>query len=281
MTAFDPDPDRRIWYGSALETAASWWRLTRSDGVALGFTSHDRALWFDGLLHEAAPGMLPAAVRLTGAFTPDTTEIAGGITAAGISSDDLQSGRWDGAATSFGIVDWENPAQHHTLWSGTIGRISRSGSRFEVELTSAKARLAVDPLPRTSPGCRAVFCGAECGLSAARFTHLVSVSSADEESLVIGGNGVPDSAAFRFGELMWIDGPNTGISARIIDGDGANITLAEAPYHAAKPGDRCRLIEGCDRSFESCKTRFDNAINFRGEPKLPGNDMLLRYGAGA
>jgi hypothetical protein len=40
------------------------------------------------------------------------------------------------------------------------------------------------------------------------------------------------------------------------------------------------LVEGCDRRFVTCCQRFANAANFRGEPYLPGNDLLTRYGTG-
>lgn len=48
----------------------------------------------------------------------------------------------------------------------------------------------------------------------------------------------------------------------------------------AKLGDaRCGLsdVEGqsCDKAFETCRTAFSNASNFRGFPHMPGPDFLL------
>ena len=40
------------------------------------------------------------------------------------------------------------------------------------------------------------------------------------------------------------------------------------------------LTEGCDKRFATCRTRFANSANFRGEPHLPGNDLLTRYPGG-
>lgn len=37
---------------------------------------------------------------------------------------------------------------------------------------------------------------------------------------------------------------------------------------AAAPGD------ACDKSFDTCRGRFDNAANFRGFPDIPGDDFL-------
>lgn len=37
---------------------------------------------------------------------------------------------------------------------------------------------------------------------------------------------------------------------------------------------------GCDKRFETCSARFDNTLNFRGFPAIPGNDFLSRWPAG-
>ena len=50
------------------------------------------------------------------------------------------------------------------------------------------------------------------------------------------------------------------------------------PLDTAPPaGTRVSLREGCDRTLDTCATRFANAVNFQGEPFLPGNDLITRY----
>lgn len=39
------------------------------------------------------------------------------------------------------------------------------------------------------------------------------------------------------------------------------------------------MAEGCDKRFETCSARFDNILNFRGFPSIPGNDFLSRWPA--
>ena len=55
------------------------------------------------------------------------------------------------------------------------------------------------------------------------------------------------------------------------------VTLARAPMLAVVSGVLVELSEGCDRSLATCAARFGNAVNFRGEPYLPGIDLLTRY----
>lgn len=55
------------------------------------------------------------------------------------------------------------------------------------------------------------------------------------------------------------------------------MTLRSAPALPVVAGDLVELIEGCDKSLATCAARFTNAVNFRGEPYLPGIDLLTRY----
>ena len=42
-------------------------------------------------------------------------------------------------------------------------------------------------------------------------------------------------------------------------------------------GSLVTLVAGCDKSFETCRARFANQLNFRGFPHMPGNDVVLGY----
>ena len=41
-------------------------------------------------------------------------------------------------------------------------------------------------------------------------------------------------------------------------------------------GDPVTIAAGCDKSLAVCRDSFDNIHNFRGEPHVPGNDLLFR-----
>jgi uncharacterized phage protein (TIGR02218 family) len=82
-----------------------------------------------------------------------------------------------------------------------------------------------------------------------------------------------------FGTLRWIDGAETGLTRRIEAIDGNWLVLDRTTASTIAPGTRLELREGCDHTLETCAQRFGNAINFQGEPFLPGNDLLTRYPA--
>jgi uncharacterized phage protein (TIGR02218 family) len=270
----------RVWFSQPLETVATWWRILRRDGVALGFTTHDADLWFDGLMHRATPGMVPSAIRRTADLMADSAEVAGAITHEAIAAADLAIGRFDGAGVVIGLVDWKT-LERQPLYHGTIGTVSEEAGTFTAELLSRKAELRRDPVPRTSPSCRAEFCGRECGLAASRFTDEASVATCDLEANAVRLAGLAAGPELAGGRLRWFDGPLAGLSSEIVGVNDSALVL-DMPLDGQVPaGVRVQIREGCDRTLATCATRFGNAVNFRGEPFLPGNDLLSRYGVGA
>lgn len=266
----------RVWFSDPLETVATFWRVARRDGIALGFTTHDTDLWFDGLMHRAMPGMLPSAIRRSADLEPDSAEVEGALSHDSISQADLAAGRFDGARVAIGVVDWQT-LERHVLYRGAIGQVEQQDGKFSAELVSRKAELQRDPVPRTSPTCRAVFCGPGCGLSPARVTSEASVTASDliANTVTLDANVAAEN--FLGGYLRWIDGPLTGLISEIADVVGNRLTLAMPLDQVIPPGARVLLREGCDRTIATCATRFANAENFRGEPFLPGNDLIARY----
>lgn len=269
----------RVWFAQELETVATYWRIYRADGVALGFTSHNEDLWFEGICHLASPGMLPAAIRRTGGFEADSAKIDGAISHGAIQESDLGIGRFDGARVIVGLVDWES-LENEPLYSGRIGGTSQEAQGFVAQLQSRKAELERDPVPRTSPNCRASFCGKGCGLSAAGFEHEALLLSHDPAENLVSVSPTVASDLLIGGSLRWVDGPYAGIRMGIMCKVGSALLLDQPIDKPLANGLRVVVREGCDRSLATCAGRFGNAVNFQGEPFLPGNDLLVRYGTG-
>ncbi len=266
----------RVWFSQALECVATYWRVARRDGVTQGFTTHDNDLWFDGVLHRAAPGMIPSAIRRSADFEPDSAEVQGALSHDSIGAADLALGRYDGASVQIGIVDWET-LDRHVLYRGTIGTVAEEAGSFTAALQSRKIELQRDPVPRTSPSCRAVFCGPGCNLSPARFSKAARVAGFDSGANTVTLAAALDPARFEGGMLRWIDGPLAGIGMGIVGASGLDLLL-DTPVDLPIPANCAVMLrEGCDRTLATCADRFANAANFQGEPYLPGNDLVTRY----
>ena len=266
------------WMQGPLTSAAYGWRLERSDGVTLGFTSHDKDVELDGLLLRASPGMVPSSITETIGLDIDGLDVRGALSADAICAKDLSAGRWDRAKLSIFLFDWTNPiAGKRMLAVGELGAISHGGDGFEAEFRGPAARLDCSVAPSTSPGCRTKFCDADCGLNAARFMHAATLIAANDSNLTMALSDplfVPD---FAFGKLRWLDGENSGLWSEILTGNATAVHLAMPPPFPVVAGVTVELMQGCDKTIATCANRFGNAINFRGEPFLPGNDILTRY----
>ena len=42
-------------------------------------------------------------------------------------------------------------------------------------------------------------------------------------------------------------------------------------------GDAILIVSACDKRRSTCRDQFDNIVNFRGEPDVPGQDAVLKY----
>jgi uncharacterized phage protein (TIGR02218 family) len=100
-----------------------------------------------------------------------------------------------------------------------------------------------------------------------------------DEAVLTLDAGEPAGNAYGGGRLRWFGGANSGLEDGIAVSDGATVTL-RVPARFEGAGALVELIEGCDGRIETCSARFGNAVNFRGEPYLPGTDLLTRYPGG-
>lgn len=258
------------------------WKLTRTDGVVLGFTSHDRDLWIEGVVYRSHPGMVPSAVSLSAGLDADSMDVGGVLDDRSITSEDLECGRWNGAKVEFFAADWERPeAGLLRLMRGTIGDVRRQlgidgEGTFEVELVSEQAGLSKPSAPRCSPLCRNEFGDRRCGVNVEALAIETLLERAEDGTLMVPGN-VEEKGAFAAGKLRVLTGPLSGLDRFIAALDGRALTLDEDLPEAAVPC-RVRMWPGCDKRFSTCAGRYNNAAMFNGEPHVPGTDTLIRYG---
>jgi uncharacterized phage protein (TIGR02218 family) len=261
-----------------LTSLAFCWRVERRDGVCLGFTSHDRDIEIGGLAYRAAPGMLPSAVSVSDGFEASTLDVSGALTSDSIREADLAAGRWDRAAVSLFLVDWADPdGERVALARGELGDAAVKANGFEAELRGPAALLERPVAEQTSPECRAELGDRRCRVDMASRISVTRISAVEAENVVAVADVSGEAGDFGFGRLRWIGGANSGLETPILGSAETLLTLQEPPPFAAREGDLVEIRQGCDKSFATCRARFANAENFRGEPHLPGMDLLTRY----
>jgi uncharacterized phage protein (TIGR02218 family) len=258
-----------------LTSVALCWRIERADGAGIALTSHDEAILSEGAVHQPQPGMSPAAITRKLGIEAQSAEVAGAVSSEALTDEDLSLGRWDGARASLTAVDWQDAsAEPIQLLTGEIGSVSMDGQSFSADLQGAAVRLEKPVCPATSAECRAELGDKRCRVDLAGRTAIAHVVSSSDGQLML-DQAVDDR--FVLGRLRYMGGVNCGLSTVILSAEGAAVTVRDLPRAAVEGGCRIELREGCDKRFATCVGRFANAANFRGEPHLPGNDLLTRY----
>ena len=266
-------------------TTLSWcWRISRVDGVALGFTDHDRPLAFDGTAFEPESGFAASEIRAGSDLAVDAQDATGVLTSDRITETDILDGRWDNAAVELWRVNWADTSQRVLLRRGAVGQIRRGRMAFVAEVRSL-AHVLGQTVGRTfQSGCDARLGDARCGIDLEngiyKGTGLVTDVLRDRAFMATGQLGF-DAGWFSSGTLTWTSGANAGrvteVLAHVLDGSIATLTLLEAPVRAIAEGDGFIARAGCDKRIATCSAKFANVANFRGFPNIPGQDAVLRY----
>jgi len=271
---------------SGTTTLAWCWRLTRNDGAVFGFTDHDRLLTFDGTTYQPESGFTASEIRSGSDLSVDAQEAEGVLTSTTITETDILDGRWDNATVEIWRVNWADTASRALLRRGAIGQVRRGRLHFVAEMRSL-AHVLGQTIGRTfQASCDAALGDARCGvdLNAIAFKGTGTVVSlvGDRGFAVSGLSGFAEGW-FALGTLQWLTGANTGRKAEVlghaVTGADVIITLLEAPVRPAEVGNTFDIFAGCDKRFETCQSKFANAVNFRGFPHIPGQDTIIRYAA--
>lgn len=272
-------PDALAMRLSGATTLCHCWRLVLRDGARIGFTDHDRDVVFDGLTHAAASGLEASEVEASLGFAATGAEVAGALMAAALSEADLAGGRYDGATIETWLVDWSAPEARVLMDVGAIGEVSRTDHAFAAELRSL-----AHAFDETRGRLYQTLCSADLGDS--RCKASLSGAAMRVTRKVV---GLESGAMFKIettGKASgWFSGGAVELGGRRLgtirdhgerDG-GALISLWAAPAAAPRIGEAVTLVAGCDKSFETCRTKFANQLNFRGFPHMPGDDLMLGY----
>lgn len=257
-------------------TLALCWRISRADGVTLGFTSHDHDIVHDGLRYLATPGITPAAVGDGDGADVAGGEVAGIIASGAVTVRDLEDGRYAGASAGLFLIDWMQPqAGRLDLMQGRLGNVRHDAQHFEAGFQSALTRLDDAPVELISPECRARLGDDRCKVDMRAYERHSQVTMLVDAWTVELADSAPLSLVD--GRLRVLDGAAAGLDYTIMAQTGSRISLDRPLTPALHVGMRVSVRAGCDKRHATCRDQFGNSRNFRGEPHVPGMDAILRY----
>lgn len=267
---------------TGLTSLCRCWAITRADGVQYGFTDHDMALGFEGLMFKADTGLSAQALQQSTGLSVDNTEAIGALSDAAVREEDIEAGRFDGAEVQAWLVNWADVDVRWLQFRGTIGELRRSGGAFHAELRGLTEALN-RPIGRVyQKPCTAVLGDRACGFDLATPGYAVErpveqVEQAREFTWQDMAGFEP--GWFTRGRLVVVSGAAKGLwgsvkQDRFVDGQRV-VDLWEPLRGGILPGDIVRLEAGCDKRVESCRLKFNNFVNFQGFPDIPGEDWVM------
>lgn len=98
---------------------------------------------------------------------------------------------------------------------------------------------------------------------------------------ISGGTALPYGSIgfYDFGLITFTSGANAGLSMEVKKYTVGVIELQLPMPYPVAVGDNYTIVTGCGKRFvEDCVTKFNNGVNFQGEPDLPGIDKVMRVG---
>jgi uncharacterized phage protein (TIGR02218 family) len=278
------DPQLQNHLDSGATNLCRCWRVRRQDGQIMGFTDHDRDLAFEGVVFKASSGMDASALQSSTGLSVDNGQVLGALNATDIREKDILAGRYDKAEVDQWLVCWSNPELRVHMFRGFLGEIRRTETAFEAELRGLTEKLNV-PVGRTIlRTCDRSLGDGKCrfDLTAPGYTAEAEVGEGSQGARVIAA-GLGDFADdwFAQGAVRWLTGENQGLVSRVKRDsrrDGLRVLdLWEEPPLGMTTGDSFSVTAGCDKSAATCRVKFDNFLNFRGFPHIPGEDWVVAY----
>ncbi|MEO9341121.1 DUF2163 domain-containing protein [Mesorhizobium sp. SB112] len=265
-------------FGNGVTTLCHCWKVTRTDGVAIGFTDHDRVLLVGGTMFEPQTGLSASEARETLGLAVDTVDVEGALSSDRISDADVANGLYDRATVETFLVNWRKPSDFALLRTATIGRITRRDNAFQAELESPTHALDQVSGRYVSRACDAELGDGRCRVLLSQFgaSGTVIAPHGTDVFSVVGLEGFA-AGWFSHGVLKWADGRAESIVDHRIGAEGVLLTLKARSGRAVVPGEVFSIVAGCDKTFAACKAKFSNALNFQGFPHLPGNDAAYSY----
>lgn len=265
--------------------------ITRTDGQVFRYTDLDRDLIVGADTFESSNSFAVTAITSSTNNGIQSTNCKIFFAAGGFTELDIGRGLYDSADVEFSVIDYVHPEWGRIiLMKGKMSAIDgndRGTGQFELNGLLSIGDAKIGEL--YSPECRANLGDARCTIDTSLFNktgyvNFVDVPANFKNSVFWVNIADATSRFFDGGVITFTSGANNGISMEVQAQFPAHalefgpnnhdiFTALPFPYDIA-PADTFTIVAGCDKRPITCLTRFDNIVNFRGEPFVPGSDYI-------
>ena len=200
------------------------------------------------------------------------------VSGANISRLDVLSGVWRNAAFLISRYNFASVADEiENLLAGTIGEVRLQQGSIVGELRGLQQFLQQPIINVASKTCRARVGDALCGVNMASYTFTGTLTGVTSKQVITDTARVEATDYFADGIFTFTSGNNTGLSGKVKTSAAGVLTMMLPFLQTPLVGDTYIISAGClKRLAEDCIAKFNNVLNYQGEPHLPGVDTLLK-----
>lgn len=262
------------------------WKLTLANGQEFFFTDLTSDITSEGQLFKFDPGIRVSAVVKTSGGQPDNAQIEVTTSADFMTQNRLRQGSLKNASFEMWIIDWRNPDFYGriSLFGGGVGSQTHNNKgQIELGLNSSVGGGAQSNIGEVySKQCRALLGDARCKFDLEAAKIAVEVTAIEDNGYSFIATELVGAANdyYKFGKITWDGGLNSGLTDEIKTNVNASgkATLVLYPRNPMVIGDTGFVYPGCDYQVSTCGTKFNNLMNFRGEPYVPPPNVYIFSG---
>lgn len=252
------------------------WRITRVDGFVLRLTDLDQPITVLGQLYIPNGSTERTAITFTDGISADNVDIRGIFDSDLITEEDLTLGLYNYARIEVLGVFVDRPdLRPWEILRGRLGETEVERGTYQVKLNSLAHAFRAAVGETTTPICRTVFGDARCKVNLLDHRLTGTITEVVDSRTFKVSVAITNPSKYRFGTFRMTSGVANGQQCEIRSATSDTITIYLPLRNAPAVGDAVQIDAGCDYTRETCKNVYNNLINMRAEPDLPGQDELL------
>jgi uncharacterized phage protein (TIGR02218 family) len=258
-------------------------KIVRKDNFVLAVTSADVSFTDGSHTYNSFNGLDVTSIELAVGLSVDNLELSTIDDGYYFEKNDILSYVWEGAEFTLSRYNWESPADGlDTIMVGIVGNITIHDGYVTAELRGLQQFLQQSIGAVTSRTCRARLGDSACTVNLVPYTYTTTVIGTSTSIRTTFTAELPGALDwYTEGLVTWGAGSaNAGSTYKVKSSSesvGSNVIIQlNIPTVAnIAIGDTLTIVVGCrKRLTEDCKAKFNNVLNFQGEPHLPGADTM-------
>jgi uncharacterized phage protein (TIGR02218 family) len=250
--------------------------MSLKSGKILLFTDADEDMFFDNQIYVCGSYFTPNKVFSSNELAEDNFIISGIIDGKFIKREDLILGDFADCYIEIFLVDIYAPCKKKiALKTGWFGEIKFTRNHFVAQINSLSSKTNNIVGQCYSSSCRAEFADQYCKLNKEEYLTRGSITELAGANSFLDTKRQEPEEYYSKGILTFTSGKNEGRKFNINSYQESKITLDSIFDSDLEIGDEYIIIAGCNKALSTCINKFNNAINFRGEPFIPNKSKLV------